>query len=165
MTTSTIYTIEREFGSGGHIVGEMLAKKLGIPFYDSQIVDMAAKSAGVSKKIFEGFDEKPTNSFLYSLVMGSFTSVGPMSQTPELNMSDKLFIEEAKIIREAAEQGPCVIVGRCADAILEGKADLLKVFIKFYEIFTLGTGQGHGIQVFLGSHILDPRHKVFDPVK
>ena len=76
MTTSTIYTIEREFGSGGHIVGEKLAKLLGIPFYDSQIVDMAAKNAGVSRKIFEGFDEKPTNSFLYSLVMGSYTAAG-----------------------------------------------------------------------------------------
>lgn len=128
MTTSTIYTIEREFGSGGHIVGEMLAKQLGIPFYDSQIVDMAAKNAGVSRKIFEGFDEKPTNSFLYSLVMGSYTSVGPMSQTPELNMSDKLFIEEAKIIREAAEKGPCVIVGRCGSYVLRERTDVVRVF-------------------------------------
>ena len=55
MTTATIYTIEREFGSAGHIVGERLAKMLGIPFYDSQIVDMAAENAGVSRKIFEGF--------------------------------------------------------------------------------------------------------------
>ena len=64
MTTSTIYTFEREFASAGHIVGERLAQKLGIPFYDSQIVDLAAKNAGVNRKLFEGFDEKPTNSFL-----------------------------------------------------------------------------------------------------
>ena len=93
MTTSTIYTIEREFGSGGHIVGEKLAKLLDIPFYDSQIVDMAAKNAGVSRKIFEGFDEKPTNSFLYSLVMGSYTAAGSLTQTSDLNMSDKLFVD------------------------------------------------------------------------
>ena len=128
MTTSTIYTIEREFGSGGHIVGEKLAKLLGIPFYDSQIVDMAAKNAGVSRKIFEGFDEKPTNSFLYSLVMGSYTAAGSLTQTSDLNMSDKLFVEEAKIIREAAEKGPCVVVGRCGSYVLRERQDVVRVF-------------------------------------
>lgn len=124
MTTATIYTIEREFGSAGHIVGERLAKMLGIPFYDSQIVDMAAKNAGVSRKIFEGFDEKPTNSFLYSLVMGSYTAAGSITQSSDLNMSDKLFVEEAKIIREAAEKGPCVVVGRCGSYILRERPTL-----------------------------------------
>lgn len=128
MTTSTIYTIEREFGSGGHIVGEKLAKILNIPFYDSQIVDMAAKNAGVSRKIFEGFDEKPTNSFLYSLVMGSYTAAGSLTQSSDLNMSDKLFMEEAKIIREAAEKGPCVVVGRCGSYVLRERKDVVRVF-------------------------------------
>lgn len=128
MTTSTIYTIEREFGSGGHIVGEKLAQMLNIPFYDSQIVDMAAQNAGVSRKIFEGFDEKPTNSFLYSLVMGSYTTASPLAQTPDLNMSDKLFMEEAKIIREAASNGPCVIVGRCGSYVLRERHDVVRVF-------------------------------------
>lgn len=128
MTTATIYTIEREFGSAGHIVGERLAKTLGIPFYDSQIVDMAAKNAGVSRKIFEGFDEKPTNSFLYSLVMGSYTAAGSITQSSDLNMSDKLFVEEAKIIREAAEKGPCVVVGRCGSYILRERPDVVRVF-------------------------------------
>lgn len=128
MTTSTIYTIEREFGSGGHIAGEKLAKILNIPFYDSQIVDMAAKNAGVSRKIFEGFDEKPTNSFLYSLVMGSYTAAGSLTQSSDLNMSDKLFMEEAKIIREAAEKGPCVVVGRCGSYVLRERKDVVRVF-------------------------------------
>lgn len=128
MTTATIYTIEREFGSGGHIVGEKLAQLLNIPFYDSQIVDMAAQNAGVSRKIFEGFDEKPTNSFLYSLVMGSYTAAGPLAQTPDLNMSDKLFMEEAKIIRSAAEKGPCVVVGRCGSYVLRERRDVVRIF-------------------------------------
>lgn len=127
MTTSTIYTIEREFGSGGHIVGEKLAKLLDIPFYDSQIVDMAAKNAGVSRKLFEGFDEKPTNSFLYSLVMGSYTAANSLTQ-PDMNMSDKLFLEEAKIIRDAADQGPCVVVGRCGSYVLRERKDVVRVF-------------------------------------
>lgn len=128
MTTATIYTIEREFGSAGHIVGERLANMLGIPFYDSQIVDMAAKNAGVSRKIFEGFDEKPTNSFLYSLVMGSYTAAGSITQSSDLNMSDKLFVEEAKIIREAAEKYSCVVVGRCGSYILRERPDVVRVF-------------------------------------
>ncbi len=129
MTTSTIYTFEREFASGGHIVGERLAAKLGIPFYDSQIVDLAAKSAGVNRKLFEGYDEKPTNSFLYSLVMGTYTTMNPVSQTPSLNISDRLFAEEAEIIRAAADKGPCVIVGRCSSYILRDRPNVVRTFI------------------------------------
>lgn len=129
MTTSTIYTFEREFASGGHIVGERLAAKLGIPFYDSQIVDLAAKSAGVNRKLFEGYDEKPTNSFLYSLVMGTYTTMNPVSQTPSLNISDRLFAEETEIIRAAADKGPCVIVGRCSSYILRDRPNVVRTFI------------------------------------
>jgi cytidylate kinase len=129
MTTSTIYTFEREFASAGHIVGERLAAKLGIPFYDSQIVDLAAKNAGVSRKLFEGFDEKPTNSFLYSLVIGSYTAGNPLAQSPNLNISDRLFAEEAEIIRRAADEGPCVIVGRCSSYILRDRPNVARIFV------------------------------------
>ena len=129
MTTSTIYTFEREFASAGHIVGERLAQKLGIPFYDSQIVDLAAKNAGVNRKLFEGFDEKPTNSFLYSLVMGTYTAVNPVTQSPSLNISDRLFAEEAEIIRKAADDGPCVIVGRCSSYILRDRPNVARIFV------------------------------------
>lgn len=129
MTTSTIYTFEREFASAGHIVGERLAEKLGIPFYDSQIVDLAAKNAGVSRKLFEGFDEKPTNSFLYSLVMGTYTVGNPLVQSPNLNISDRLFSEEADIIRNAADKGPCVIVGRCSSYILRDRPNVARIFV------------------------------------
>lgn len=129
MTKSTIYTIEREFGSGGHLVGEMLAKQLGIPFYDSQIVDLAAKRAGMSKKLFESLDEKPSSSLLYSFVVSAFAGNSPMTNITDFNMSDKLFIEESKIIREAAEEGPCVIVGRCASYILRERKDVMHIFI------------------------------------
>lgn len=129
MTTSTIYTFEREFASAGHIVGERLAQKLGIPFYDSQIVDLAAKNAGVNRKLFEGFDEKPTNSFLYSLVMGTYTAVNPVTQSPSLNISDRLFAEEVEIIRRAADDGPCVIVGRCSSYILRDRPNVARIFV------------------------------------
>lgn len=129
MTTSTIYTFEREFASAGHVVGEKLSQMLNIPFYDSQLVDLAAKNAGVNRKLFEGCDEKPTNSFLYSLVMGNYTSIHPLAQTPSLNISDRLFAEEAEIIRKAADEGPCVIVGRCSSYILRDRPDVVRVFL------------------------------------
>ena len=69
MSTNTIITIERQYGSGGHLIGEKLAESLGIPFYDSELIKVAAKESGICEEIFESFDEKPTTSFLYSLVM------------------------------------------------------------------------------------------------
>lgn len=128
MTNSTIYTFEREYASGGHIVGEMLAEKLGIPFYDSKIVDIAAEKEGVSRKIFQDFDEKPTSSFLYSLVLSSYGAGAPYMGNQDFNMSDRLFAAEADIIRKAAEQGPCVIVGRCGSYILRDNPNVVRVF-------------------------------------
>ena len=74
MSTNTIITIERQYGSGGHLIGEKLAESLGIPFYDSELIKVAAKESGICEEIFESFDEKPTTSFLYSLVMDPYSS-------------------------------------------------------------------------------------------
>ena len=73
MSTNTIITIERQYGSGGHLIGEKLAESLGIPFYDSELIKVAAKESGICEEIFESFDEKPTTSFLYSLVMDPYS--------------------------------------------------------------------------------------------
>ena len=123
-----IYTIGREFGSAGYEVGRLLADRLQIKLYDKELLAQAAKDSGFCEEIFENHDEKPTNSFLYSLVMGSYTAAGSITQSSDLNMSDKLFVEEAKIIREAAEKGPCVVVGRCGSYILRERPDVVRVF-------------------------------------
>ena len=122
---NTIITIGREFGSGGHLIGKRLAEKLGIPFYDKELLDRAAKDSGLCKEIFENQDERPTNSFLYSLVMDSY-STNVMSDMP---LNQKVFLAQFDSIKKLAEEGPCVIIGRCADYALEDDPKLLSVFI------------------------------------
>ena len=128
MSTNTIITIERQYGSGGHLIGEKLAESLGIPFYDSELIKVAAKESGICEEIFESFDEKPTTSFLYSLVMDPY-SLGYNSNSFDLPLNHKVFLAAFDTIKELASKGPCVFVGRCADYALEDNPELLSVFI------------------------------------
>lgn len=125
-----IYTIGREFGSGGREVGEKLAAKLGIKLYDKELLQQAAKDSGFCEEIFENHDEKPTNSFLYSLVMDTY-SVSGYSAAPFLDMplNHKVFLVQFETIKKIAEKESCVIVGRCADYALSDNPDCINIFI------------------------------------
>ena len=125
-----IYTIGREFGSGGREVGEKLAAKLGIKLYDKELLQQAAKDSGFCEEIFENHDEKPTNSFLYSLVMDTY-SVSGYSAAPFLDMplNHKVFLSQFETIKKIAEKESCVIVGRCADYALSDNPDCINIFI------------------------------------
>ena len=125
-----IYTIGREFGSGGREVGEKLAAKLGIKLYDKELLQQAAKDSGFCEEIFENHDEKPTNSFLYSLVMDTY-SVSGYSAAPFLDMplNHKVFLAQFATIKKIAEKESCVIVGRCADYALSDNPDCINIFI------------------------------------
>lgn len=125
-----IYTIGREFGSGGKQVGEKLAERLGIKLYDKELLQQAAKDSGFCEEIFENHDEKPTNSFLYSLVMDTY-SVSGYSAAPFLDMplNHKVFLAQFETIKKIADQESCVIVGRCADYALAENPDCINVFI------------------------------------
>ena len=125
-----IYTIGREFGSGGREVGEKLAAKLGIKLYDKELLQQSAKDSGFCEEIFENHDEKPTNSFLYSLVMDTY-SVSGYSAAPFLDMplNHKVFLAQFETIKKIAEKESCVIVGRCADYALSDNPDCINVFI------------------------------------
>ena len=125
-----IYTIGREFGSGGREVGEKLAAKLGIKLYDKELLQQAAKDSGFCEEIFENHDEKPTNSFLYSLVMDTY-SVSGYSAAPFLDMplNHKVFLAQFETIKKIAEKESCVIVGRCADYALFDNPDCINIFI------------------------------------
>ena len=125
-----IYTIGREFGSGGREVGEKLAAKLGIKLYDKELLQQAAKDSGFCEEIFENHDEKPTNSFLYSLVMDTY-SVSGYSAAPFLDMplNHKVFLAQFETIKKIAEKESCVIVGRCADYALSDNPVCINVFI------------------------------------
>lgn len=113
-----IITISREFGSGGRTIGKKAAEKLGIPCYDAELIQKIAEESGFHK------DYVRENSEYVSGFSNVFTSrsFGATNQ-------DKIWLIQYRIIVELAEQGPCVIVGRCADAILRDKADCLRVFI------------------------------------
>ncbi len=125
-----IYTIGREFGSGGKDIGVALAKRLGIKCYDKELLAEAAKQSGFCTEIFENHDEKPTNSFLYSLVMDTY-SFGGYSSAPFLDMplNHKVFLAQFDTIKKIAEKESCVIVGRCADYALADRPNCINVFI------------------------------------
>ena len=123
----TIVTIDRQFGSGGKEVGIRVAKELGIPFYDEELIQEAAKKSGISEKLFESFDERP-KSLLYSIAMDSYMFNLPGSISSD-SLEQQVYLATFDTIRQLAAEGPCVIIGRCADYALAGNPDLLSLFI------------------------------------
>ena len=126
-----IVTISREYGSGGRQVGQMVAKNLGMEFYDKKLIDLAAKEIGFSPELIADKEQRVTNSLLYNFAMGSLYGIAyPRTPKPEeLPLTEQIFIAQKKIIEDAARRSPCVFVGRCADYILKDRDDVLKVFI------------------------------------
>ena len=119
-------TIGRQFGSGGREIGKKVAQTLGIPYYDKELLAVAAKESGLSHEFLKNYDEKPTNSFLYSLVMGQQNLLSGVQGTTVEQLAAKA---QRDAVRSVAEKGSCVIVGRCADYILREKEGLVRVFI------------------------------------
>ena len=129
MDERTVITIGREFGSGGHEIGMKLAEKLGIKCYDKELLELAAKESGLCEELFASQDEKPTNSFLYSLVMDTY-SLGYTNSYVDMPINHKVFLAQFDAIKKLAERESCVIVGRCADYALEDNPYAVSVFIK-----------------------------------
>jgi len=124
-------TIARQNGSGGRAVAREISQKLGIDFYDKELITLAAKQSGMSEKVFENFDEKPTNSLLYSLAMGAYAMDGQYVYGGDIAMplSDKVYKIQSDLIKSLADEKPCIFVGRCADYILSGRPKVLRVFV------------------------------------
>lgn len=118
-------TIGREFGSGGREIGKKVAQALNIPYYDKELMAVAAQESGLSPEFLQSYDEKPTNSFLYSLVMGQQTVLAGGNNTVE-QMAAKA---QRDAVLAVAAKGSCVIVGRCADYILRDRPGLVRIFI------------------------------------
>ena len=118
-------TIARQYGSGGHDIGRLVAQWLGIDFYDKEILAIAAKESGIDVAHFEAADEKPTNSFLYSIAMSGqiYANAG------DFLTNDKLFAFQSNAILKTARENAGVFVGRCADYILRDLPNVVKVFI------------------------------------
>ena len=124
---SLIITIGRQFGSGGKEVGIRVAKELGIPFYDKELLQEAAKKSGLCEKIFENFDERP-KSLLYSIAMDSYMFALPGTGAGD-SLEQQVYLATFDTIRHLAAQGPCVIIGRCADYILKDYENVVRVFV------------------------------------
>ena len=126
---NTIITIGRQFGSGGREIGEMLAKNYGINCYDKELLSRAAKESGFCEEMIQNHDERPTNSFLYNLVMDTYSFGYNASSFVDMPISHKVFLAQFDTIKKIAEEGPCVIVGRCADYALSDFDNVLNIFI------------------------------------
>ena len=124
-----IITISRQYGSGGREIGEMLANKLGIPFYDREVITRAAKESGFSETVFENVEKKATSSLLYSIAMGMGAYGSHDIGFTHLSLDDQVYLAQSNVIRKMAQEGPCGIVGRCADYILRDYKDVIHVYI------------------------------------
>lgn len=125
----TIITIGRQYGSAGHEIGEKVASALGVKLYDKEMLKRAAKESGFCEEIFETHDEKPTSSFLYSLVMDTYSLGYSAGSYADMPINHKIFLAQFDAIKKIADEGSCVMVGRCADYALEDYANVVNVFI------------------------------------
>ena len=126
---NTIITIGRQFGSGGREIGEMVADHFGIKCYDKELLSRAAKESGFCEEMIQNHDERPTNSFLYNLVMDTYSFGYNSSSFVDMPISHKVFLAQFDTIKKIAQEGPCVIVGRCADYALSDFPNVLNLFI------------------------------------
>lgn len=121
-----IITISRQYGSGGREIGQKLAEKLNIPFYDNALIEKAAEESGLIPAFFEDTERHAGNSLLYALYRGSQMDHFGMSV---LSMEDNIYLAQSNVIRKVAEEGPCVIIGRCSDYILSDMKNVVSIFI------------------------------------
>ena len=128
-TTSSIITIGREYGSAGRQIGQEVARYFGIKCYDKELLEHAANDSGICKELFENHDERPTNSFLYSLVMDTYSFGYSSAGFTDMPMNHKVFLAQFEAIKKLAAEGPCVMVGRCADYALADNKDCFSVFV------------------------------------
>ena len=130
MATQTIITVGRQYGSGGRYVAKLLAEELEIPFYDKELLAEASKDSGICKEVLENYDEKNSRGLLFSLMSGVQTHGDAVTMYMDMPLNHKIFLAQFDTIRRLADQGPCVIVGRCADYVLRDHENVLNVFIK-----------------------------------
>ena len=133
----TVITIGRQFGSGGREIGEKLSKAYGINYYDRELLTRAAKESGFCEEILQNHDERPTNSFLYNLVIDTYSFGYNSSSFVDMPISQKVFLAQFDTIKKVADEGPCVIVGRCADYALDGRDNVINLFIYADEDFKI----------------------------
>ncbi len=142
-----VITIGRQYGSGGREIGKKLAERYDIPFYDNELITRAAKESGFAEETFERAEEKATNSLLYSLAMGINVYGNQDFGFSGLSLDDRIFLAQSDVIRKVAEEGACVIVGRCADYVLREREDVFNIFVRASMDFRLKRAiQEYGVE-------------------
>lgn len=124
-----VITIGREFGSGGKYIGEQLAKRLNIKLYDEELLKRVSKECNIDINLLKEADEKQKKSFWYTMAMSSFSTTDSVNSLTQLPTDDKIFIEEAKVIEEIAENETCIMIGRCSNVILKDKPNVINIFV------------------------------------
>lgn len=132
-----IITLGRQYGSGGREIGQKIADHYGIPFYDNELITRAAKESGFAEETFAKAEDKATNSLLYSLAMGINVYGNQDFGFTGLSLDDRIFLAQSDVIRKVADEGPCVIVGRCADYVLKERENIVNLFVKASMSFRL----------------------------
>lgn len=123
-----VIAISREYGSGGRFIGEKLALELGIPFYDRELITMASEHSGLSPEFIDTLEERSSQSFLFNLATTAYMGASAYAQF-DVPVDQKAYNAQTAIIRDLADKGSCVIVGRCSDYILRDHPDCVRVFI------------------------------------
>ena len=126
---NTVITIGRQFGSAGREIGEKVAEYFGIKCFDKDLLTRAAQESGFCEEMIKNHDERPTNSFLYNLVMDTYSFGYNNSSFVDMPISHKVFLAQFDTIKKIADEGPCVIVGRCADYALAERSNVVDLFI------------------------------------
>ena len=129
MNSNLIISIGRQYGSGGREIGEKLAARLGIAFYNNELITMAAQKSGMAHNVIDEADEKATNSLLYTLAMGSSFFNANVGVNYDMPINDRLFVTQSDLIKSLADEAPAVFIGRCSDYVLRGYPTLLRLFI------------------------------------
>lgn len=150
-----IVTIGRKYGSGGRMTGEKLAKLLNYRFYDRELLKIAARESGMHEDVVQHFDEKPAGSLLYSTYL-----YATLPMTDALPLNQKLAFAQFEVIRRVAQEGNCIIVGRCADYVLQDRDDCFNVFITAPdEIRTQRLTQYYGVPQELVGKVIKKQDK------
>ena len=124
-----VITIARGYGSGGRAIGELLAKELGISFYDRQLLRLASDESGINEALFANADEKVKNNLLLSVAKNIYKGEIIPPDRDDFISNENLFNYQAKIIKQLAEQESCVIIGRCADFILKDMENVIRIYV------------------------------------
>ena len=130
MKYNSIITVGRQYGSGGRYVARLLAEKMGIPFYDKELLVEASRDSGICQEVLEDYDEKHSRNLLFSLMSGSQAHADAGAMYIDMPLNHRIFLAQFDTIRRIADEGPCVIVGRCADYVLRDHENVINVFIK-----------------------------------